>query len=62
MSDPKFDPDAPVSLDVGDEDPEDALRRLLAGAGNTQPVSDDAAESLYGLVEDEPEDEPEPLP
>jgi hypothetical protein len=60
MSD-NFDPDEPVSLDLGDEDPEDAMRRLLRGAGNDQLVSDEAAESLYELVEDEPEDVPEPL-
>jgi hypothetical protein len=57
-----FDPNERVSLDVGDEDPEDATRRLLRGAGNDQPVSDEAAESLYELVEDVPEDDPEPLP
>lgn len=52
-----IDPDEPISLDLGDEDPEDALRRLLGGAGNDQPVSEEAAESLYGLVEDVPEDD-----
>ena len=61
MSD-RIDPDERVSLDLGDEDPEDAMRRLLHGAGNAQPISDDAAESLYELVEDVPEDDTEPLP
>jgi len=61
MADPKFDPDEPISLDL-DEDAESALRRLLAGAGNTQPVSDEASEALYGLVEDEPGDAEGPLP
>lgn len=60
MSD-RIDPDQPISLDLGDEDPEDALRRLLRGEGNDQPISDEAAESLYGLVEDVPEDDEDTL-
>jgi hypothetical protein len=75
MSD-RIDPDELTSLDLGDEDPEDALRRLLAGAGTDQPVTAEAADALYeptdtgvlgGVDEpnealDAPESEPEPLP
>lgn len=61
MSD-TFDPDEPFKLDLDDdESAEDAMRRLLTGQGNAEPITDDAAEALYGLVPeaDEPAEDSE---
>ena len=39
-----FDPHELIKVD---EDPDEAMRRILAGGGMDEPVSDEAAEALY---------------
>lgn len=65
-----FDPHELVSVDL---DAEEGMRRILAGGGTEDPISDEEADTLYGQEDettdtgvlggvDEPNECTEPLP